>query len=65
MGALPKRKISKARKNKRRAHHGLKTPAISDCPKCGKKKRAHFECGFCGHYGGAVEAKSKAKSKKK
>lgn len=51
MGALPKRKISKARKGRRRAHHALSKPAVVNCPKCGKAKRPHFECEFCGHYG--------------
>ncbi len=51
MGALPKRKISKARKGRRRAHSALNKPALSKCPKCGKPKRPHFECAFCGYYG--------------
>jgi large subunit ribosomal protein L32 len=51
MGALPKRKISKQRKNKRRAHHALKTPEISTCPKCKSPRRPHFECEVCGYYG--------------
>jgi len=51
MGAVPKRKLSKARKGKRKAHNALKSPAIGVCPKCGKPKRAHFKCSFCGHYG--------------
>jgi large subunit ribosomal protein L32 len=50
MGALPKRKISKGRKNRRRAHNTLKEPAINTCPKCGNPKRPHFECKFCGYY---------------
>ena len=53
MGAQPKRRISKARKGRRRAHNALSKPATSTCPKCGKPKRPHFECGFCGHYGPA------------
>jgi large subunit ribosomal protein L32 len=50
MGALPKRKISKGRKGRRRAHNALKVKAISKCPKCGTVKRSHFECQYCGHY---------------
>jgi large subunit ribosomal protein L32 len=50
MGALPKRKISKGRKNRRRAHNSLKKPATNKCPKCGHPKRPHFECKFCGYY---------------
>lgn len=57
MGALPKRKISKGRKGRRRAHNSLKKPAMVKCPKCGKAKRAHFVCAFCGYYGDSSELK--------
>jgi large subunit ribosomal protein L32 len=50
MGALPKRKISKGRKNRRRAQDGLKKVSLSKCPKCGHSKRPHFECSYCGYY---------------
>lgn len=51
MGALPKRKISKGRRNRRRAQDFLDAPAMSTCPKCGKAKRPHFQCAACGYYG--------------
>ena len=50
MGAEPKRKISKARKGRRRAHNVLKVTGASKCPKCGVVKRSHFECSNCGIY---------------
>ncbi len=56
MGALPKRKISKARKHRRRAHDHLEMPALSICPKCKKAKRPHYRCEFCGHYGSVESA---------
>lgn len=59
MGALPKRKISKGRKNRRRAQDFLTKPQMSVCPKCGKVKRPHFECAFCGYYGDGKDLKSK------
>lgn len=31
MGALPKRKISKARRNRRRTHHSLRKPELFSC----------------------------------
>ena len=62
MGAVPKRKISKGRKNRRRANDGLKEPAVSVCPKCKKPKRPHFKCENCGFYG-PEEKKSSAKGK--
>lgn len=57
MGALPKRKISKGRKNRRRANDSLKAPQMSKCPKCGKTKRPHFVCEFCGYYGDGKDLK--------
>ena len=50
MGALPKRRISSGRKNRRRAQDGLKSVATNKCPKCGHPKKPHFECTFCGSY---------------
>lgn len=52
MGALPKRRISKQRKNNRRAHHALALSGLSKCPKCKKMKRAHMVCPYCGTYKG-------------
>lgn len=64
MGALPKRRISKGRKNRRRAHSALKKTALSICPKCKNKKRPHFECPSCGYYGDGKDLKPKKTSDK-
>jgi large subunit ribosomal protein L32 len=50
--AVPKRKTSKSRKNKRRSHHGLAPPALAKCPQCGAAKQPHRICGECGFYSG-------------
>jgi large subunit ribosomal protein L32 len=66
MGAVPKRKISKGRKNRRRAHNSLENPAINTCPKCGHPKRPHFECQYCGYYAkNSKTTKSKTSKSKK
>lgn len=56
--AVPKKKVSKSRRNMRRSHHGLAAPAYVECPDCGEYKRPHHICGACGQYGGreVVEA---------
>lgn len=53
----PKRRHSKARRDRRRAHDALSTPAQSVCPNCGEIKLPHRACPSCGHYRGrqAVE----------
>ena len=50
MGAVPKRKISKGRKNRRRAHHALERPKLVNCPSCKSLKRPHEVCPNCGKY---------------
>jgi large subunit ribosomal protein L32 len=50
--AVPKRKTSKARKRKRRAHLALTMPPGSLCERCGAEKAPHAVCGNCGHYRG-------------
>jgi large subunit ribosomal protein L32 len=52
MGALPKRKISKGRRNRRRAHDALKLESLVVCPSCGEMMRPHRVCLNCGEYRG-------------
>lgn len=61
MGALPKIKISKSRRNKRKSHDFLQKPAMSSCPKCTKSRRPHFLCSYCGYYGEKPVTKAKEK----
>ncbi|MEG1971555.1 MAG: 50S ribosomal protein L32 [Oscillospiraceae bacterium] len=49
--AVPKRKISKSRKNKRRSSvWKLPAPALSKCTHCGELKVPHRVCPACGYY---------------
>ncbi len=50
--ANPKRRTSKARRDKRRAHHALKTPGLSRCENCQELKLPHRVCPSCGFYKG-------------
>lgn len=48
--ALPKRRHSSTRRDKRRANWKLEAPGISKCSHCGATKRPHYVCGDCGYY---------------
>jgi len=48
----PKRRHSKARRDKRRAHDALAAPALSECPNCHEPKMPHRVCPHCGYYKG-------------
>jgi large subunit ribosomal protein L32 len=48
--AVPKRKVSKARRNSRRANWKLTAPNLSACPKCGELVMSHRACKACGTY---------------
>ena len=50
--AVPKRKTSKQRKNKRRTHFKLATPGFVVCPQCHSLKMPHRVCKDCGYYNG-------------
>jgi large subunit ribosomal protein L32 len=49
--ALPKRKISKSRRDKRRASNiKMTAPNIIECPKCHEPNVPHRVCAACGYY---------------
>ena len=50
--ANPKRRTSKARRDRRRAHDALVKPSGSLCPECGEIKLPHRACRSCGTYRG-------------
>jgi large subunit ribosomal protein L32 len=50
--AVPKRKTSKARRDKRRAQHGISVPRVQLCPNCGQPMRPHRVCPTCKQYKG-------------
>ena len=51
--AVPKRKVSSARQNKRRSSvWKLEKPEIVKCPKCGEYNLYHRVCSACGYYKG-------------
>jgi large subunit ribosomal protein L32 len=50
--AVPKIKVSKQRKRKRRTHFKLHAPAMTVCPNCGEVTLSHQVCKACGFYKG-------------
>ncbi|MBU0518161.1 50S ribosomal protein L32 [bacterium] len=48
--AVPKRRTSKARRDKRRTHFKAQAPSLSTCPSCGEIKQPHHVCPNCGFY---------------
>ena len=51
--AVPKRRVSKTRRDKRRSNVWKMTaPELVKCPNCGQYKRPHRVCGECGQYKG-------------
>ena len=52
MGALPKKKVSRARRGNRRAHIRLAVPPLMTCPQCQARKVTHEVCHTCGTYNG-------------
>lgn len=50
--AVPKRKKSKSKRDKRRTHQKIAAPNLSTCPECGEATLPHRVCPSCGHYRG-------------
>ncbi|MQC26551.1 MAG: 50S ribosomal protein L32 [Chloroflexi bacterium] len=52
MTPLPKRKVSKGRRDRRRAHDALEARNLVSCSNCGEKRLPHRVCLNCGYYKG-------------
>lgn len=52
MGPLPKRKLSKGKRGRRRQHDTLQPIVAVACDNCGEMKRPHAVCPHCGYYRG-------------
>ncbi len=48
----PKRRHSKRRTATRRAHDGLKSASLAECPNCHERRMPHRACPKCGFYKG-------------
>ncbi|HEV2952549.1 MAG TPA: 50S ribosomal protein L32 [Candidatus Dormibacteraeota bacterium] len=55
---LPKVKLSKGRKGRRRSHNALSLVHHQPCPQCRAPRRPHTICANCGHYAGREVVKT-------
>ncbi len=59
--AVPKKKTSSARRDKRRSSvWKLEAPVLAKCPQCSEFKEPHKACGHCGYYKGRPVVKKEA-----
>jgi len=62
--AVPKSKVSKARRDKRRSSHWkLTPPGLTKCSKCGELRLPHRVCKACGFYNGREVVETEEKKK--
>jgi len=50
--ANPKKQKTHSATHRGRAHLALKKVVLTKCPKCGKQRKPHTACSFCGTYKG-------------
>lgn len=50
--AVPRKKVSKSKRDMRRSHHRLRAVNLGECSNCGELKLPHHVCQACGHYNG-------------
>jgi large subunit ribosomal protein L32 len=60
--AVPKKKISKSRRDMRRSHLALVPTNVVNCPNCGESKLPHHMCDNCGMYNNHQILKDKRQS---
>lgn len=63
--ALPKRRLSRSRRDKRRLQLNLVAPTLTRCAHCGVPVLSHRICPSCGHYRGREVVPVKIEGKKK
>ena len=63
--ALPKRRFSRSRRDKRRTQIQLQKPTLTRCVQCGASIRPHHVCTSCGNYRGRQVVTIVTKEKKK
>ena len=62
MSIAPKGKVSKARRNSRKANWKITAPSLVECPHCKELKAPHRVCANCGYYDGEQKVVKKDKN---
>lgn len=65
MPPVPKRKVSKGRRDRRRSHHALAVPVWNYCPKCKEPVIPYHACPNCGTYRGRKVTESAEEREKR
>ena len=65
MVPLPKRKLSKGRRDRRRSQDALTPVSLVQCSNCGEMRLPHTVCPNCGHYQGREVISVEKDTKKK
>jgi len=65
MTPLPKRKLSKGRRDRRRTHDALIATTLVQCSNCGEMRLSHTVCPNCGYYQGREVITIEKEEKKK
>ncbi|NLJ56411.1 MAG: 50S ribosomal protein L32 [Firmicutes bacterium] len=55
--AVPRGKVSKSKRDKRRANWKIELPGLTKCPQCQEIKLPHRVCPHCGYYKGREAVK--------
>lgn len=50
--AVPMKKVSRSKRNQRRAHDAVGKTNLTECKNCGEPKLPHHVCKACGYYDG-------------
>ena len=58
--AVPRNRMSNARKNSKRAHHAKTPKSFAKCTRCGSPRLPHVICGSCGAYGDRIVIEKEA-----
>ena len=58
--AVPRNRMSNARKNSKRAHHAKKPKQLATCPNCKSPRLPHHACLACGTYSDRLAPRQEA-----